>query len=80
MNFLPVTLQFANVFGSNPQALPIPGDNSVLGVNAPKWADDNTIYLMPDGSLWEYKGISAYKCDNDMRVNGWLNITAFVKA
>ena len=33
--FLPVSLQFANVFGSNPQALPVPGDKPVLGVKPP---------------------------------------------
>lgn len=70
----PVTLQFANVFGSNAHYLPNPTTGDILGVKAPVYAADNTRYLMPDGSVWEYLGISGNDTDNRERVNGWLKI------
>lgn len=70
---VPVTLQFSNVYGNNPKALPGPGDASVCGVKAPYAADGGTKYMLSDGSVWEYKGVSAYKCDNESRINGWEN-------
>jgi len=70
----PVSLQFANLLGSNPSKLPIPGDLEVLGVKAPSYADDGTLYMLPDGSIWEYLGISGYAVDNRDRVNGWKKL------
>lgn len=69
--YRPVTLQFANVFGSDPSKLPLPGDYPRCFVKAPVHADSGCRYMLPDGGIWEYKGISGYKCDNDERVNGW---------
>lgn len=70
----PVSLQYANVIGSSPACLPIPGDDPVLGVKPPLFAGDNTRYLMPDGSVWEYLGISGMRADDQQRVNGWQKI------
>lgn len=30
--------------------------------------------MLPDGSIWEYKGIGAYKVDNEGRINGWERV------
>lgn len=70
----PVTLQYANCVGSSPACLPMPGDGPVLGVDPPIYAGDNTRYLMPDGSVWEYMGISGRYADDKDRVNGWQRI------
>lgn len=70
----PVSLRFANVYGSDPRALPIPGEAPRYNVRAPRYAADGTAYLMPDGSVWEYLGTSAYDADNRDRVRGWQQI------
>ena len=70
-SYRPVSLQFANIFGANPVALPIPGERSRYGVNPPCHADSMVRYMLPDGSIWEYKGISAYAIDDKDRVRGW---------
>jgi len=72
--YRPVTIAFSNVYGDNPNALPVPGTDERLGVKPPRYANDGTRYMLCDGSIWEYKGISAYKADNDERVNGWQMI------
>lgn len=36
--------------------------------------------ILPDGTIWEYIGISAYACDNRDRINGWQNVTHDVLA
>lgn len=72
--FRPVTLLFANLLGSDPAYLPGPGDDPVLGVAPPVYAGDGTRYLMPDGSAWEYAGISGMDADNRERINGWRKV------
>jgi len=69
--YIPVSLKFSNMFHNNPFMLPIPGETSRYGVNPPKHADSMTRYMLSDGSIWEYKGISAYAVDNKERVRGW---------
>jgi hypothetical protein len=27
--------------------------------------------MLPDGTIWEYLGISGYSADNRDRINGW---------
>jgi hypothetical protein len=44
----------------------------VLGVDPPAYDGDNTRYLMPDGTVWEYCGWSGYAVDNDH--NGWFKV------
>ncbi len=70
----PVPLTFANQYG-RVEDLPIPGDAPKAGVKAPPHADSGHRVLMPDGTVWEYKGVSGYKVDNDSRVNGWEDVT-----
>ena len=70
----PVSLQWANRFGSNAHYLPDPISGPILGTRAPVFAGDHTRALLPDGSIWEYLGISGNDVDNKERVNGWLMI------
>lgn len=79
MKSTPVSIPFANICRSDPNCLPIPGQAPVFGVVAPKWADDGTCYLMPDGTEWVYRGISAYKCDDMTRINGWEKLEGHEK-
>ena len=69
--YRPVSLQFSNIFGNDPYRLPTPGQRSVYGVKSPMSADSETQYMLSDGSIWKYLGISAYRCDNIGRINGW---------
>jgi hypothetical protein len=69
--YRPVTLLFANMYGPDPRALPIPGERDRHGVYAPLHAESRTAYMLCDGSIWEYRGISGYDIDNKERVRGW---------
>lgn len=69
-----VTMKFTAVYGADPSKLPVPGDAPVLGVVAPKSALDEVQYMLEDGTVWEYRGISGYRGDNADRVNGWQPI------
>lgn len=69
--YIPVSLQFANSFGDNPAFLPVPGGPSRFGVKPPEYAQDGTRYMLSNGEIWEYMGISPYSADNRERVNGW---------
>jgi hypothetical protein len=69
--FKAVSLQFSNVHGNDPSKLPLPGEFEVLGVRAPKFAADGTTYMLSDGTIWTYNGISGCAIDNKDRVNGW---------
>ena len=72
--FKPVSLAFSNVFGNDPNKLPGPSQSEIYGVKPPKYADDGTTYMLSDGTVWTYKGISAYKVDNMERYNGWERV------
>lgn len=66
-----VSMRFTAVYGADPSKLPTPGEAPVLGVEPPRYG---TRYMLEDGSVWEYLGISAYACDNRERVNGWRRL------
>jgi len=67
----PVSLKWSNYFGNDPKYLPVPGSLPILGVNPPKWADDCTRYMLSNGDIYEYLGISGNIIDNKGRINGW---------
>ena len=59
-----------------PQSFPVGGERFNL-------SNGKSLYLMPDGStmaeaedgtVWEYRGISAYKADNRDRIKGWQRV------
>ena len=75
---IPVPLRWAN---TTPLAiaayLPTPDHPKRYGFYLKGlYADSEIMVMLPDGSVWKYKGVSGYKIDNADRVNGWLNITS----
>lgn len=47
--------------------------NELIGWK-PLFAGDGTRAMLVDGSIWEYKGISAYEIDNENRIKGWERV------
>ena len=75
---IPVPLRWANTT-PEPTAkyLPTPEHPERYGFYLKRlYADSEITVMLPDGSIWKYKGISGYKIDNEDRINGWLNVTS----
>lgn len=75
----PVPLAWANALG-RAQHLPQPGDPWHFGLQPPGWAEDGTRYMLPDGTVWEYLGISGYETTNRGRINGWEDVTMHLRS
>lgn len=59
-------------------SLPVGGQLLRLrdGMAIPVYPDRGIRIELEDGSQWEYRGISAYACDNANRVKGWQRLHA----
>lgn len=74
-----VKLDYSRVKHLGIKAAP-PHTISIAEIKPTRHAESGERVMLPDGTIWEYKGISGYAADNRGRIDGWEDVTLFLLA